>query len=141
MSIIIAADNIAPVESDQARIALVEAYKALKVLDESCWLSLIANEYHDPKSADQARHAIDVIETSMSPNLLVTVLPSGTRVKYATDRSREGEYMTGEIREGAWGLYPERSHSTERRITAGGFEHTIDRDTVFTFFQITERGK
>lgn len=134
------ATNIAPVESPQAREALVEAYKALRVLNESCWLAYIGNEGHDPKAAEQARYAIDVIEERMSPNLLITVLPSYTEIRFATDQSREGETQTGIIRDGAWGLYPdERTDATERRITTNGWEFFVTPETVFTFFQIIER--
>jgi len=137
------ATNIAPVESDQARVALVEAYKALLVLEEGGLLDFIAENAYDPQAAKQAREAIDALEEGMSPNLLCTVLPAYTKVKFATDRSREGEYIEGQLRDGAWGLYPQdRSYADERRITTtNGFEFFVTPETAFTFFQILERGK
>jgi hypothetical protein len=129
-----------PVESDAARMALVEAYKALRVLDEGGLLDFIEEKSGDPMAAAQARDAIVAIEDSMSPNLLVTVLPAHSKVRFATDRSRPGEVSDGIVRDGAWGLHPERTGSTERRITTNGWEFFVDRETVFTFFEVTERG-
>lgn len=129
-----------PVESDAARVALVEAYKALRVLDESGSLAYIAEALRDIKAVEQADAAIATIEDNMSPNLLVTVLPAYSKVRFATDRSRPGEVSEGIVRDGAWGLHPERTGSTERRITTNGWEFFVDRSTVFTFFEVTERG-
>lgn len=129
-----------PVESDAARVALVEAYKALRVLDESGDLDFIAEKAGDIKAVEQAREAIAAIEDAMSPNLLVTVLPGYSRVRFATDRSRPGEVSEGIVRDSAWGLYPDRTGSTERRITTNGWEFFVDRSTVFTYFEVTERG-
>ena len=130
-----------PLESNQARLGIVAAYKALRVLDEGGLLDFITEYGGDPKSAEQARDAIEALERGMSPNLLVTVLPAYTKVRFATDRSREGEYMEGQIREGAWGLFPDRGEqATERRITTtNGFEFFANRETVFTYFVILER--
>jgi len=132
--------GINPVESDAARTAIVESYKALRVLDEGGFLDFIAEMAHDSNAADQARDALVAIEDNMSPNLLVTVLPSYSKVRFATDRSRPGEVSEGIVRDGAWGLYPDRTGSTERRITTNGWEFFVDRETVFTFFEVTERG-
>ena len=129
-----------PVESDSARIALVEGYKALRVLDEAGYLAYIAEALHDPNAAEQADEAIAAIERGMSPNLLCTVLPAYTKVRFQTDRSRSDEFIEGQLRDGAWGLHPDRSDSTERRITTtNGFEFFVTPETVFTFFEITER--
>lgn len=131
--------GINPVESDAARMALVEAYKALLVLDEGGLLDFIEENAHDIMAAAQARDALAAIEDSMSPNLLCTVLPAYTKVRFATDRSREGETQEGLLRDGAWGLYPEREGSTERRITTNGWEFFVGPDTVFTYFEVVER--
>ena len=76
----------------------------------------------------------------MSPNLLVTVLPTYTKVRFATDRSRPGDVSEGQIRDGAWGLFPDRNGATERRITTtgptGGWEFFVNTDTVFTYFEV-----
>jgi hypothetical protein len=132
--------GVNPVESEPARLALVEAYKALRVLDEGGLLDFIEEKSGDPMAAAQARDAIVAIEDSMSPNLLVTVLPSYSKVRFATDRSRSGEVAEGIVRDGAWGLYPDRSGSTERRITTNGWEFFVTPETVFTFFEVDERG-
>jgi len=129
-----------PIESAPARIALVEAYKALRVLNEAGYLAYIAEALHDPNAAEQADGAIAAIEAGMSPNLLCTVLPAYTKVRFATDRSREGDVAEGIIRDGAWGLYPERTDSDTRRITTNGWEFFVTPETRFTFFEITERG-
>ena len=136
--------KLAPVESDQARIAIVTAYRALRVLEEGGLLDFIAEQAFDAKAAEQAREAIATIEASMSPNLLCTVLPAYTKVRFSTDHSREGDSWEGLIREGAWGLHPDRGEqATERRITTtgdrGGFEFFVNRETVFTSFEILER--
>jgi len=129
-----------PLESNQARIALVTAYRALLALEEGGLLDFIAEQAFDTKATEQAREAIEALERGMSPNLLATVLPAYTKVRFATDRSREGEYIEGRIREGAWGLFPDRGESaTERRITTtNGFEFFVNRETVFTYFVILE---
>lgn len=133
--------NPAPVESPAARKAIVTAYKALLVLREGGLLDFIAEKAHDTKAAEQARDAITSMEALMSPNLLVTVLPTYTKVRFATNLSREGETQEGLIRDGAWGLYPDdRTDSTKRRITTNGWEFFVDTDTVFTFFEIVEMG-
>jgi len=134
-------ETLAPVESDQARLALVTALRALMVLDQGGYLAYIAEEMRDPKAAEQADEAIAAIEAGMSPNLLATVLPAYTKVRFATDRSREGEFIEGQTREGAWGLYPDRGQQAlERRITTTrGFEFFVTPETVFTSFEITER--
>lgn len=132
--------GINPVESDAARVALVEAYKALRVLDESGNLDFIAEKTGNIKAVEQAREALTTIEDSMSPNLLATVLPSYSKVRFATDRSRAGKVSEGIVRDGAWGLYPDRTDCTERRITTNGWEFFVDRSTVFTYFEVTERG-
>lgn len=137
------ATNINPVETEPSRIALVTAYKALLVLDKGGLLDFIAEKAYDPQAAAQAREAIETIENAMSPNLLCTVLPGYTKVKFATDRSRDSEFIEGQLRDGAWGFYSERGEqSLQRRITTtNGFEFFVTPETVFTFFQITERGK
>ena len=84
------ARGINPVETTQARTALVEAYKALLVLDEGGLLDFISEAAGDVTAANQCRDAIAHIEDAMSPNLLATVLPTYTKVLYATDRSRLG---------------------------------------------------
>lgn len=132
--------GINPVETDAARVALVEAYKALRVLRDGGLLAFVAENAHDPAAAEQANEAIATVENSMSPNLLCTVLPAYTKVRFATDRSREGETQEGLLRDGAWGLYPEREGSTERRITTNGWEFFVGPDTVFTYFEVVERG-
>jgi hypothetical protein len=121
--------SLAPIESPQARHALVETYKALKVLDESGLLDFI-------------EEAITAIETSMSPNLACTILPTYTKVRFQTDRSRDDEFIEGQLREGAWGLNPERGQQAlERRITTtSGFEFFVTPETVFTYFEIVELG-
>jgi len=134
------ARGVNPVESDGARTALVTAYRALLVLDEGGLLDFITEAAGDSNAARQAREAMCAIEDGMSPNLLVTVLPSYSRVRFATDRSREGEVAEGIVRDGAWGLYPDRSGSTERRITTNGWEFFVDTETVFTFFEVVTRG-
>lgn len=133
---------LAPVESDQARLALVTALRALMVLDQGGLLDFITEYAHDAKAADQAREGITAIEAGMSANLLATVLPAYSKVRFATDRSREGEFIEGQIREGAWGLYPDRGQQAlERRITTtNGFEFFVTPETVFTHFEVTERG-
>lgn len=135
-------ETLAPVESDQARLALVTALRALMVLDQQGYLTYIADEMCDPKAAEQANEAIEAIEAGMSPNLLCTVLVAYTKVRFATDRSREGEFIEGQLREGAWGLYPDRGEQAlERRITTtNGFEFFVTPETVFTHFEVTERG-
>jgi hypothetical protein len=134
-------EALAPVESDQARLALVIALRALMVLDQGGYLAYIAEEMCDPKAAEQTRGAITAIERGMSPNLLITVLPAYTKVRFQTDLSREGEFIEGQTREGAWGLYPDRGQQAlERRITTTrGFEFFVTPETVFTSFEITER--
>ena len=53
---------------------------------------------------------------------------------------RPDEFIEGQLRDSAWGLFPERNGSTERRITTtNGFEFFVDSTVVFTFFEITER--
>jgi hypothetical protein len=121
-------------------VAIVAAYKALRVLDEAGYLDYVAEETGDHMAATQAREAIATIEDNMSPNLLCTILPGYTKVRFATDRSRPGETQDGLLRDGAWGLYPERSGSTERRITTNGWEFFVTPDTVFTYFEVVERG-
>lgn len=133
----------APVESTPARKALVEAYKALSVLDQGGLLDFIAEKAFDAKAAEQARDAIATIEACMSPNLLCTILPAYTKVRFTTVASPDTA-MEGLIREGAWGLYPDRGEqSLERRITTtgthGGWEFFVNPDTEFTFFEIVER--
>lgn len=128
-----------PVESTASRVALVEAYKALLVLDEAGLLDLITEEANDSAAARQAREAIEAIEANMSPNLLVTVLPTYTRVRFSTDLSRPGETQEGIIRDGAWGLHPDRAGATERRITTNDWEFFVTPETVFTSFEILER--
>jgi len=130
--------GVNPVESDASRTALVEAYKALRVLDESELLDFITDAGFGSKTAEQAREAIASIEDSMSPNLLVTVLPGYSKVRFATDRSREGDVAEGIVRDGAWGLHPDRPGSTERRITTNGWEFFVTPETVFTFFEVVE---
>ena len=49
--------GVNPVESDAARVALVEAYKALCVLNEGGYLAYIAEALHDHKAAEQAGEA------------------------------------------------------------------------------------
>lgn len=132
--------GVNPVESDPARLALVEAYKALRALDENGLLDFIKEKVGDTKAVEQVHKALAVIEDSMSPNLLVTVLPGYSRVRFATDRSRAGEISEGIVRDGAWGLYPERTGSTERRITTNGWESFVDKSTVFTYFEVVTRG-
>lgn len=118
----------------------MEAYKALKVLEGGGHLAYIAKTLHDPEAVEQAMRAIATVETLMSPNLLCTVLPAYTKVRFQTDRSREDEFIEGQLRDGAWGLHPERTDSTERRITTtSGFEFFVTPETVFTFFEVVER--
>jgi hypothetical protein len=118
----------------------VEGYKALKVLDEAGLLDFIAERAFDTKAAEQSRDAIAKLEASMSPNLLCTILPAYTKVRFATDKSREGETQEGILRDGAWGLYPDiRTDSHKRRITTNGWEFFVDPETVFTYFEIVER--
>lgn len=132
--------GVSPLESNEARFALVTAYKALRVLDEGGYLAYVAEALYDPKAAEQADAAIKTIEACMSPNLLATVLPAYTKVRFATDRSREGEFIEGQLRDGAWGLYPEqRRQALERRITTtSGFEFFVLPETVFTHFEVID---
>ena len=130
-----------PVETPEVRFALVEAYKAIGVLDEMGYLDYLAEQFGDVKAVEQARAARDAVLAGMSPNLLVTVLPAYTKVRFATDRNIDGQTQEGLLRDGAWGLYTDRSNSTERRITTNGWEFFVNLDTVFTYFEILEIGK
>lgn len=137
--------QLPPVESPQARRAIVTAYRALSMLDQGGLLDFIAKEAYDPQAAEQARAALDTLERSMSPNLLVTVLPAYTKVRWAAEPGNPDEWIEGLIRDGAWGLYPDErgETATERRITTtgihGGWEFFVNLDTVFTAFEIVER--
>lgn len=133
--------GINPVESEPARVALVEAYKALLVLREGHLLDFLAEQAHDPMVRAQCLDAISTIEDSMSPNLLVTVLPAYTKVRFATDLSRAGHVSEGLVREGAWGLHPTRSDSTTRRITTEGWEFFVTPETNFVYFEVVELGR
>lgn len=123
--------GVNPVESDPARVALVEAYRGL--LDA-------LKAANDVKTIEQIRKAIVAIEDNMSPNLLVTVLPAYSKVRFATDQCPPGKVSEGIVRDGAWGLYPDRAGATDRRITTDGLEFFANRETVFTFFEVIERG-
>lgn len=134
--------NPPPVESIQARTAIITAYNTLSVLHLAGHLAVLA-ELGDPMAAKQVAEAIAEIETLMSPNLLCTILPAYTKVAFSTKQSdREIE---GLIREGAYGLQPDQDGSTKRRITTtgahGGWEMFVDTDTEFTYFEILERVK
>lgn len=129
--------NPPPVESPQARHAIVAAYKALLILTENGLLDYVAEG--DPGAAREARDAIDQMEMSMSPNLLCTVLPTYSEVEFLTNADRDdAEPRHGIIRDGAWGLFPDRTGSTERRITTGGWEFFVTPETVFTHFAVTK---
>jgi len=130
-----------PVETPEVRFALVEAYKAIGVLDEMGYLDYLAEQFGDVKAVEQARAARDAVLAGMSPNLLVTVLPAYTKVRFATDRNIDGQTQEGLLRDGAWGLYTDRSNSTERRITTNGWEFFVNLETEFTYFEILEIGK
>ena len=131
-----------PVESPAVRAALVGAYKALLVLcDPEHGSATTGIGDIDPQSIKQGQEAIMRIESSMSPNLLCTVLETYTKVRFQTDTGLRP--VEGQIREGAWGLNPERGQQAlERRITCDvGFEFFVTPDTVFTSFEVLERGR
>lgn len=133
--------NPAPAESPQARHAIVEMYRALLVLRENHLLDFIAEKAWDEKASQQCEDAIAQAELSMSPNLLITLLPAYTEIAFLTDRNREDDKpMHGIIRDGAWGFFPD-SHGNpyERRVTTNGFEFFVNPETVFTHFEITKR--
>lgn len=138
------ASQCAPVESEEARRAIVAGYKALMVLHEAGLVEHAIAPY-DPKAASQVLNTIQEIETLMSPNLLITILPAYTKVAFTTKQS--DRLIEGLIREDAWGLYPDArgETATQRRITTtgdhGGWEMSVDLDTEFTYFEILERGK
>lgn len=73
--------NPPPVETPQARAAIVHGYRSLLMLQQSNLLLFVADQGCDPKAAQQCYDAIDAIETLMSPNLLCTVLPAYTKVR------------------------------------------------------------
>jgi hypothetical protein len=132
--------GVNPTESPAAREAIVEGYRALLTLKSDGYLAHIA-ETLNSTTARVCDEAIAAIEDNMSPNLLATVLPAYTRVRFATDRSPNGNTIDGQLRDGAWGLYPDRNGATERRITTtGGWEFFLDHSTVFTYFEVLERG-
>lgn len=128
--------NLNPIETDEARLAIVAAYRVLLAFEESGVTGQVAEHLHRSDLAEGITHAITEMRASMSPNLLVTLLPSHTNIRFATDRNREGETQTGIVRDGAWGIYPDRPDSTTRRITTNGWEMFVDRDTVFTHFEV-----
>lgn len=120
-----------PVESKSARFAITEGYKALRMLREGGLLDFIAEMGHDKKARQQCEESIAEIEAHMSPNLLLTVLPSYTKVQFAVDG---GNLQEGLVRDMGWDL------DLRRRITTtgpgGGFEFFSDADTVYTFFEV-----
>lgn len=128
-----------PVESSEAREAILAGYRALVMLQDSGILEWLEGE-GDPEPSETVQEGIAGMEAHMSPNLLVTVLPSYTKVRFATDRNRPEETQDGILRHGAWGLYPDRPDSTTRRITTNGWEMFVDESTAFTHFEIIERG-
>lgn len=128
-----------PVESSEAREAILAGYRALVEMRDGGVLEWLEGE-GDPISGIIVQERIKKMEASMSPNLLCTVLPAHTRVRFATDRSREGHTQEGILRDGAWGLVPGRTDGNQRRITTNGLEMFVDESTVFTHFEIIERG-
>ncbi len=130
--------NPSPVESPQARKAIVGMYRALLILEDNGVLEEV--EALLPDVVGKARDAVIAAEAGMSPNLLCTVLPTYTKVRFQTDRSRDGEFIEGQMRDGAWGLFPEVPNAGERRITTtSGFEFFVTPETVFTNFEVIER--
>lgn len=128
-----------PVESSEAREAILAGYRALVELRDSGVLEWLEAE-GDPAPRGIVQEGIAGMEARMSPNLLVTVLPSYTKVRFATDRNRPGETQDGILRDGAWGLIPGRTDAYQRRITTNGWELFVDETTAFTHFEIIERG-
>lgn len=133
-----------PVESSEAREAILAGYRALVELRDSGVLEWLEAE-GDPAPRETVQEGIAEMEARMSPNLLVTVLPSYTKVRFATDRNRPGETQEGILRDGAWGLIPGRlilgrTDANQRRITTNGWELFVDETTAFTHFEIIERG-
>lgn len=128
-----------PVESSEAREAILAGYRALVRLQDSGILEWLEGE-GDAITGITVREGIEEMEASMSPNLLCTVLPSHTKVRFATNRNRPGEMQEGILRDGNWGMVPGRRDANTRRITTNGWELFVDETTAFTHFEIIERG-
>lgn len=131
----------APVETPEARKAIVEMYRALLVLDKGDLLDFIAESAFDPKAAEQCREAIASAEALMSPNLLLTVIETYTMVRF-TLADVPGRTLEGQTREGAWGLYPDRGEQaiTRRLTMTSGMEFFVTPETEFASFEVLSRG-
>lgn len=130
--------SLAPVESPEAKEALVAAYNALLVLDLSHHLALVEEYGCDPNAANQAREAIATIEAGMSPNLLLEVIESGAVVTYKTDKGYPTDPpFVGEVR----GKASDGVRVTTTGSFGGGWEHFFNADTVFTYFEVLSRGR
>lgn len=129
--------ELPPVEHPTAREAILEGYRTLMALKAGGILDWVASE-GDSHWRDYVNERLEVMQRNMSPNLLCTVLPSHTKVRFATDRNRPGETQDGILRDGNWGMIPGRRDANQRRITTNGWELFVDETTAFTHFEILE---
>lgn len=137
--------NCLPVESEWVRLGMVEAYNALILLCDPGWGSAtVGIGEHDPKAVEQGQAAMRKLENCMSVNLLCTLLETYTKVRFRV-KDIDVDYE-GVLREGAWGLHPDRGEQAlTRRITItgakGGWEFFVTPETEFTLFEVLERGE
>lgn len=126
--------GVNPVETPAARAALATTCRVLSLNEKMGVTSAIAEHLNEPIVAESLTSTLQTVMDAMSPNLLATVLPAYTDVEFATaevPRPRKGI-----IRGAAWGLYPDRNGSTERRITTEGWEFFVTPETEFVYFRV-----
>ena len=122
-----------PIEPPAARSAIAEAYQAMSMLQEAGLLDFISEAAFDKKAAEQVEHAMWTIESTASPNLLLSMLPNDVLVRFQTEEGIEP-------REGLVRDCRNFDGSVRRRITTigpkGGFEVMADETTRFVHFEV-----